>query len=32
MHAPQLSAVCKQLHCDVMEVPANAFTVRAPHS
>ncbi len=28
MHVPQLSAVCKQLHCDIMEVPANAFTVR----
>jgi hypothetical protein len=28
MHAPQLCAVAKQLHCDVMEVPANAFTVR----
>lgn len=27
MHAPQLCAVAKQLHCDVMEVPANAFTV-----
>jgi hypothetical protein len=27
MHAPWLSAVAKQLHCDVMEVPANAFTV-----
>lgn len=35
LHAPQLSAVCKQLHCDIMEVPANAFTVIAdpsPHA
>ena len=28
LHVPQLSAVCKQLHCDVMDVPADAFTVR----
>ena len=27
LHVPQLSALCKQLHCDIMEVPANAFTV-----
>lgn len=27
LHAPQLSAISKQLHCDIMEVPANAFTV-----
>lgn len=31
LHVPQLCAVAKQLHCDVMEVPANAFTVREKH-
>ena len=27
LHASQLSALPKILHCDIMEVPANAFTV-----
>lgn len=27
LHVPQLSTVSKQLHCDIMDVPANAFTV-----
>ena len=28
LHAPQLSAIAKNLHCTVMEIPACAFTVR----
>lgn len=28
LHCSQLVALSKNLHCDVMEVPANAFTVR----
>lgn len=27
LHCPQLTAIAKNLHCDVLEVPANAFTV-----
>jgi hypothetical protein len=30
LHNSQLSALPKQLHCDIMEVPANAFTVSQP--
>ena len=31
MHVPVLSALPKLLHCDIMEVPANAFTVSRKH-
>lgn len=27
LHCPQLVAVARSLHCEIMEVPANAFTV-----
>lgn len=30
LHVPQLSAIAKNLHCSVMEIPACAFTVRGP--
>jgi hypothetical protein len=32
LHASALSALPKLLHCDIMEVPANAFTVSRPVS
>jgi hypothetical protein len=30
LHAPQLSAIAKNLHCTIMEIPACAFTVKDP--